>query len=89
MDTIIQFTLPGLAAALVFFMIIMSCPMRDTLLQYHWLVDFVFTGIMMMFLAGTFSGAMTAAMGGIMLTIMLWIANFFLVPIGDPCENDY
>ena len=81
MDTLIEFTLPGLAAALVFFMIIMSCPMRDRLLEFHWLVDLVFTVIMMVFLAGTFSGAMTAAMGGIMLTIMLWVAHFFLVPV--------
>jgi hypothetical protein len=62
-------------------MIIMSCPMRDLLLEFHWLVDLVFTGIMMVFLAGTFSGAMTAAMGGIMLTIMLWTAHFFLIPV--------
>jgi uncharacterized membrane protein len=35
---------------------------------------------MMIFLAGTFSGAMTAAVGGIILTTMLWIAHIFLVP---------
>ena len=81
MNTIAQFALPGLAAALVFFIIIMSCPIRDTLLRYHWLVDAVFTTLMMIFLAGTFSGAMTAAMGGIMLTVMLWTANFFLIPV--------
>lgn len=81
MDTLIEFALPGLAAALVFFMIIMSCPMRNLLLEYHWLVDAVFTTCMMLFLAGTFSGAMTAAIGGIMLTVMLWTAHFFLVPV--------
>lgn len=81
MDTIIQFAAPGLAAALVFFVIIMSCPMRNTLLRYHWLVDGVVTVSMMIFLAGTFSGAMTATMGGIILTIMLWTAHFFLIPV--------
>ena len=81
MNTVIEFALPGLAAALVFFMIIMSCPFRMILLEYHWLVDAVFTTLMMIFLAGTFSGAMTAAMGGIILTIMLWTAHFFLVPV--------
>ncbi len=81
MNILIEFTLPGLAAALVFFMIIMCCPMRDLLLEHHWIVDLTVTGLMMIFLAGTFSGAMTAAIGGIMLTVMLWTAHFFLIPV--------
>lgn len=81
MDTLIQFAAPGFAAALVFYIIIMSCPWRMELLEYHWLVDAVFTVCMMVFLAGTFSGAMTATMGGIMLTVMLWVSHFFLVPV--------
>ena len=81
MDTLIKFAMPGLACALVFFVVVMSCPMRDALLRYHWLVDIVFTACMMVLLAGTYSGAMTAAIGGIILTIMLWIAHFFMVPV--------
>lgn len=81
LNTLIEFAAPGFAAALVFYVVIMSCPMRDLLLEYHWLVDLVFTGLMMTFLAGTFSGAMTATMGGIMLTVMLWLSHFFLIPV--------
>lgn len=88
MNTLIEFAAPGFAAALVFFVIIMSCPFRDELLRYHWLVDGVFTTVMMIFLAGTFSGAMTAAVGGIMLTAMLWIAHIFLVPYPVGGHND-
>lgn len=82
MNTLIEYAAPGFAAALVFYVIIMSCPMRDTLLRYHWLVDGTVTTCMMIFLAGTFSGAMTATVGGIMLTLMLWTSHFFLVPTG-------
>lgn len=81
MDTLIKFAMPGFATALVFFVVVMSCPIRDMLLRYHWLVDIVFTVCMMAVLAGTYSGAMTAAIGGIILTAMLWLAHFFLTPI--------
>ena len=81
MNTLIEFALPGLAIALVFYTALMMCPMRDLMLEYHWLVDIVFTTCMMVFLAGTFSGAMTAAIGGIILTALLWVSHFFLVPV--------
>jgi hypothetical protein len=80
---LIEWIFPGISAALVFYVVIMACPVRDILLQYHWLVDVVFTACMMLLLAGTYSGAMTAAVGGLILTGLLWISAWWLVPITD------
>lgn len=77
----IEFILPGLAAALVFVMVVLCCPWRRALIKYHWVVDIGFTAAMMVLLAGTYSGAMTAAVGGIILTLILWTLDFFLTPI--------
>jgi hypothetical protein len=71
-DIMISFILPGLAAALVFYTIIMSCPLKRFLLKHHWFVDFCFTGVMFLMFAGTYSGTMTAAVGGIIFTFLLW-----------------
>lgn len=82
MDLIAKFTLPGLATALVFYVAIMSCPWKFELLRVHWAIDIGFTTFMMVFLAGTFSGAMTASIGGIILTGLLWGTwYFFYEPI--------
>lgn len=80
MDTMIQFALPGAATALVFYILVMSVPFRDTLLRNHAYVDVVFTGTMMYMLAGTFSGSMTAAIGGITLSLMLWTSAYLFLP---------
>ena len=70
--SIAAFLLPGLAAALVFYTIIMSCPIKVFLLKHHWFVDFMFTFVMFIMFAGTYSGTMTAAVGGIIFTGLLW-----------------
>ena len=76
-----EFIIPGLATALVFYMVVMCCPWRDALIKYHWVTDIGFTAAIMVLLAGTYSGAMTAAVGGIILTMILWITDFFITPI--------
>lgn len=81
MNTVVEFAFPGLATALVFFVVVVSCPMRMVLLRYHWVVDIAFTACLMVLLAGTYSGAMTAAVGGLILTTLLWISNYLFVPI--------
>ncbi len=80
MELLIEFALPGAATALVFYILVMSVPFRDSLLRNHAYVDVVFTGTMMYMLAGTFSGSMTAAIGGITLSLLLWISQFLFLP---------
>jgi len=88
MGTILQFVLPGLAAALVFYAVIMSCPFRYWLLKCHWVIDFFATVLMMAVFAGTYSGAMTGALGGIILTALLWGTWWwYFEPI--PVRNDH
>ncbi len=88
MGTLLQFILPGLAAALVFYVAIMSCPFRYWLLKCHWVIDITFTTLMMIIFAGTYSGAMTGALGGIILTAMLWGTWYFwFQPI--PIRNNH
>lgn len=84
METIIEFALPGAATALVFYILVMSVPFRDTLLRNHAYVDVVFTGTMMYMLAGTFSGSMTAAIGGIALSLLLWVSKYLFLPMEVP-----
>lgn len=83
MDKIVPFLVPGLATALVFYILIMTVPFRDTLLRNHAYVDVVFTGGMIYMLAGTFSGGMTAAVGGITLSILLWTSSYLFLPIEE------
>lgn len=86
MDTVMQFILPGFAAALVFYVVIMSCPFKYWLLKCHWIIDFFATVLMMIIFAGTYSGAMTGALGGIILTALLWTTwYYFYQPI--PIRN--
>jgi len=80
MDTIIEFALPGLATALVFYILVMAVPFRDYLLEHHAYVDVVFTGTLMYLLAGTYSGSMTAAIGGIALSLLLWTSKWLFIP---------
>lgn len=80
LETIVEFALPGAATALVFFILVMSVPFRNTLLRNHAYVDVLFTGMMMYMLAGTFSGSMTAAIGGITLSLLLWVSNYLFTP---------
>lgn len=88
MEILINFALPGLAAALVFYVIVMSCPFRYWLLKCHWVIDFCATVLMMILFAGTYSGAMTGALGGIILTAMLWSTwYYFFEPV--PIRNNH
>jgi len=76
-----EFIIPGLATALVFYLAIMHCPWRAALVKYHWVTDIGFTAAIMVLLAGTYSGAMTAAVGGIILTCLLYTTDFFITPL--------
>jgi len=80
MEIIVEFALPGVALALVFYILVMSVPFRDSLLEHHAYVDVVFTSTMIYMLSGTFSGGMTAAIGGITLSFLLWTSKWYFIP---------
>lgn len=88
MDAIVEFAMPGVAAALVFYILVMTVPFRDTLLRHHAYVDVIFTFGLIYMLSGTYSGGMTAAIGGIVLSLMLWISQFLFLPIEEK-THDY
>lgn len=48
------------------------------ILRYDFAVDLVFTVILMVFLAGTNNGAQTALMGGLTLSIVLFVIKLFI-----------
>lgn len=80
MDVLIEFLLPGATTALVFYILIMSVPFRNELLKHHAWVDVIFTFVLLWVLNGTFSGAMTASIGGVTLSILLIVSKWLFLP---------
>lgn len=88
METITEFLLPGATTALVFYILIMSVPFRNLLLEYHAYVDVTFTFVLLWVLNGTFSGAMTASIGGVTLSLMLIVSKWLFLPYEVQYEDN-
>ncbi len=67
----------GLIAAVAMIFLFFKLGIRKVL-GYDAIVDIAFTGLLAWMLAGTFSGMMTALIGGAVLSIFLLITKKFL-----------
>ncbi len=70
-----QFILPGIAAALVMFLVMLQLDVRK-FTGYHAFIDLTFTFVLFWAFNGTYSGTMTAVSGGITLTALLLCTRY-------------
>lgn len=67
-------------SALAFFILMWKVKL-EFFAKYHWQTDIVVSALLMYLFAGTFSGMVTALVGGIFLSIFLFISRLVIQPL--------
>lgn len=78
---LLEFTLPGLALAAVFLVLIFQVPNVRMWIKYHAFIDVGITISLMWLLVGTYSGGITASIAGLTVTAVLLITKWVIEPI--------